>query len=717
MALAILKVLNISSNQCTFEADIGTSSHYRYCIGSSRKNRDGFEALDEVTYKSPIQEQNGTLLFQTRFKFTVPKSQFDRRNRFIQLSSFKNKQGKSSAWSKVIDVWPKVSFSHLHQQATGMSTQTSPISCSIFEPCRSISQSFMESHLSSAMFWNQLFDIARLLAPSGSKLLTQVVNQGTGSKVNPSDVEKIIKLLLQTISTTLPSTASSPTSGQNNPQKAAPAKAAAISTLPRTPFVSHGLRAISYKGIRQRRFASSQGVLHSQGLDGGVISGPALIGLITTLGPSLLQTLKPLLEKSPQLLKTFIDSPLRLFNAIAEVNRQEQKLNQEQINNMIKQGNQALLYTLLQNQIAKNGKGTLSQLKGGVPLTKASRRGRAQAFATAGTSSVPRVDARIQARLVSPKPIDITGKPRSLYSNNEAIKLRLVLEAENPPDRPIPKVIAHLKIKAPNHAKQLFEHRYQLQDVFLNRDVLLTLKKSDIQRLPVGIDLLVSVDVTWLNPKHQVFTIAMRASQTLLLSGTYGLKSVGSRLNQAVSLKDPTQFRAFWHRIWEGGSAQHRRWELNVMARYYYRLRPNESSNGLMETKFKPNKDSASERESRIRWEGFVKSGLEVAPGELNKLLPLVFGQKPWVEEELGAISIDNFSQYVDQQATAELSLRGRRDERGSVWVFPVMDLVSLELYQVSAEGDYGEVTETISFSKSFPVPISAVFVGMENEL
>jgi hypothetical protein len=748
VALAILRSLGVTAGDVPFEADIGTNTHYRYAVGTGRSSDDGFDTLEGVTYASPIRQGSQGGLFQSWFGFTIPRDQLDRENRFVQLSSYKDAEGRSPAWSKVLEVWPQLPPRPFPEQTTdmtlGMTRDTILEVEPAFEPCRSVAHTLTENRLSAAMFWEELLNIARLFVPAGSQLLGQLVNSRTNGQVNPDDIGNIITSLLNVVGQIqAPAAATNPGTGGNGAGTAsAPANGAPTNRAPtnRAPngttspgtqaatamptaqtFVARGPRTVSYRQLRRQR-SPNRGARrpdnplgYSRGQDAGLISGPALIGLITTLAPSVLSAIKPLLEKSPELVNAYLDSPLRLFNAVAEAERKERELTNAQIQNMLNQGNQALLYNLLLNQPASPNPAAGGPLAGllPTPILAGATGLRARSLSVAG----PRVDPRIEARLVVPETTDVAGKSRALYRYGEPIAFSVVLgTVDTAPRRPIPKAIAHLRVKDALDGRTLLEHRYQLKDLVLNQAERLDLSPAQAQALPANTDLLVSVDISWLGKSGQVYTTADRATQSLYLTGEYFLKSVGGRLYQELSLKDPIRYRAFWHRIWEGGSAQHRRWELKATSRYYYRLRPDHESNGRIDTKFKAVEARSKESESRIEWGGFLKSGMELAPGELNKLLPLMQQPATWPEAELNALKSEDFAKSVDQQATVDLNLRGRSDERGSVWVFPVVDLVDVTLQKVTATGLYGEVTGTDTVQRVFPVPVAAVFVGMENE-
>jgi hypothetical protein len=458
-----------------------------------------------------------------------------------------------------------------------------------------------------------------------------------------------------------------------------------------------------------------------------------LTGLISAVAPEAMKALGPLLQSAPQVVQGFLDHPIKLINAIGERERIEQEQLNNRINSMLQQGNQALLFTLLSGLGQPSGGAALPTL--GLSGTASVRRpthatrlrmpARSQRTASrltrsASSQSAARddraVDSRVEAVLAPPAPI--TGVPAgtSWYAVGHPIALVLTLRTPHaPPTRPIPHVVAHVRICDAATGTLALERRIELSSVYLNQPVDVTLDAGAVMSLPAGRDLLASVDVTWTAPDGRGYTTPARALQNLHLAGPVFVGEPGNRAGDEFPMSDPVRHRAFWHRIWEGGSASHSRWELNVATRYYYTLATEQTTNARMETKVRFADERTKETETKVEWGGFLKSGMELAPEALNLVLADL-GQEQWSDEELQALRSDLVARSVATKAEFEAHLRGRTEERGALWVFPVLSPVEFTLHRPTTVDARGVITSTTTTTRQFPLPVSAVFVGMENE-
>jgi hypothetical protein len=309
---------------------------------------------------------------------------------------------------------------------------------------------------------------------------------------------------------------------------------------------------------------------------------------------------------------------------------------------------------------------------------------------------------------------DLAVQPAAVpvYSANASIVFQLrPFTNLTPPSRPIPDSKLKLWIKRDDEI--LLQKQISLRDVMLNENISLALDPQEFESLPRHDTLRAVAEFAWRTKEGQIFTAGNRGLLDFRVTGPVLLESLGERRQQEVELADPTRYRSFWHRIWEGGANGHRRWELDLQARYYYVWKPTETGNGRMETRLNVSEPSNSTSKRELR--GKLKSGLELDPGELLKLLPL-FGEEAWSIEEEALLGSDEFFKRANQQASARLELRGRDDERGSIWVFPILDLIDVQLGKVTKVNEFGLVTATESYTRPIPMPISAVFVGAQLE-
>jgi hypothetical protein len=183
-------------------------------------------------------------------------------------------------------------------------------------------------------------------------------------------------------------------------------------------------------------------------------------------------------------------------------------------------------------------------------------------------------------------------------------------------------------------------------------------------------------------------------------------------------LGDVNKYRVFWNKIWEGGTKTKRRWEATLDAKYYLYYRYDQDSNARIETKLKlDNNESSAETDDdskRLTVVGRMKSGLEISPVELNKLLPDISNYPLLSVSQLAAFKTDNLNNYFNQQAQANLELKGRTEETGAIWVFPEMAIQKISLQKIIKTDANGLVTETEEESVHFPRPVNVHFVGVK---
>ncbi len=70
----------------------------------------------------------------------------------------------------------------------------------------------------------------------------------------------------------------------------------------------------------------------------------------------------------------------------------------------------------------------------------------------------------------------------------------------------------------------------------------------------------------------------------------------------------------------------------------------------------------------------------------------------------------------MNQEATVRLDLKGKRDERGVVWVYPELVVHELTLNRISTTDANGQVTQTQPETAAFPRVQSCHFVGAKTE-
>ena len=779
MGMSLITEVRYGRSGPVLQVDLGANRFYRYSVGSGvRRRATGpggwieFEELDGVSYTSPMRSRLGTGAFQTRVIVELDPTVIDRQHRQVQVTSFREADGTGPAWSRVVQVvpWAGGTIDGLPEFRRPPMTAGGLAAAAV--STRSVPMTLRESSMSAAMDWGALLGLVDDLAPLAQQVLhlagDEEVQEGATGLV------KILGPLLQNLMGGAGSLAGgligggSGTGGNAANPSGAPAVAPVVAApfppgtgTPLQPLVLYqpcppgAAPAIPGAAVPTNPAAtpvlvgatpSSAGTV-GRAMDYGVVSIPAIVGLISAVAPAAMKALGPLLEKSPQMFQTYMDHPIKMLNALGELERQDQVLINQQVDKLLAQGNQQLLMTMLQGlgQGGETNSATPAALAGlinvgttqsigrprreraGRPLS-AVLRARARSLTalpapvdTGGSRRLDGriVDKRIEAILTPPPPIPGLATTKALYAAGHPVGLQLSLATpQTPPDRPIPQVVAHVRLSDAATGELLLERRVVLPAVFLNHPTVVALDSASVATLPVGRDLTASVDVTWTGSEGRAYTTARRAVQNLCLAGEAFIANLGHRVGDETALSDPQRQRAFWHRIWEGGSAAHSRWELNATTRYYYTMAVDQPTNARMETKWRAIEERSKDTGSKVEWGGLLKSGMELSPDVLNLLLPEMGEQddSSWSPEELTALRSQIVARSMATKAEFDVHLRGRTEERGAVWVFPVVSLVEFGLHRPSSVDKHGAITATTIEMKRFPLPLAAVVVGMENE-
>ncbi len=681
MALARIVEVNPGNSASTIRVDTGSNRFFQWLLGSDRSSTPMGEVIDHVSHRSGMLERVGTGAFQTWFDIEVDPSLVTRDNQFFQLLSFKDAEGTSPAWSSVRSIYlpmattPDFGTPMNMSRAQGAADQRS----------RAIAFSADEQPISSAMFWSELSGLLGQLAPLGEDLVSLAGDENVQAGVG-GVLEMIGPLLKGLIGA-----AQAPTP-LAQPTFTAPASAVSPAPCVCAPAVV----------ARDPSMAGPRPVGHSGALavDGGVLTGPMIAGLVGAVAGPVLKALTPLLQKAPEMFETYMDHPVRLIHAISGARRQAEEVTNNRIKQSLSAGERQLLISLL-GANGGGGAGVAPFLSG------------AASVRTRALSSSPIVDARIDAALIPPDDVPGLGR-RNLYGRGGDLvfELRLGTALESP-DRPIAHVVAHLEFSDADSGEPVLERRIELSDVWLNRSHDLRIDAATAALLPSTKDLNLSVDVLWTGRDAAVYTTPTRAVQQLSVVDDFVVSGFGDRSGESFALTDPTGHRAFWQRIWEGGAPDLNRWELSASTRYYYRIGQSGVGNGRMETKFKLVDDQSRQSDSKVVWGGFLKSGMELDPSELAALTLSRTGIS-WTPAELDAVAA--CASPYERQASTSIELRGRTEERGSLWVFPVMAPIEVSLHRVVSVSDRGAVDVLEPIPKPLLLPVDAVFVGMENE-
>ncbi len=729
MALAVLTMHHTSDGSVEAMADIGSNSYFEFVVGSKDENaygsRWGDEEMVVVAHRSgPSEAPRGLNPLSRQFRFSVPLQHFDREHRDLQLISYADRNRNSAAYSRIFRVAPMIQsgrfdmgdYEHGPPRTMALSggldysgRSLSHLSdvlhhgadLSAARPVRRIPLSFQESAISRAQFVDGLVQVIQAVAPTLLEALPQLLGSGrnTGSSATQGsgngnggglNTDVLVALLRQVVAA-LPSGDADGTASSADAPPPEPPPLAAAASMRR--HVSHPLGQM----FSERRYAAAFGARrerYAQQMDGGLLSGPLLA---TLLGP--------LIQQAPQLLGVLADKPLDFLSTIiraeAENDLQRERNQQAFIRELLAETNRSVLLDQLVQRMGGDGGAAL------LPLL-------AQASSTPGSARAETARG-VTLRFDTGRQIEVGGKLKSLFfSRGDGIDLRIVLHPTgDPPKSPLPRAIADLTITDPATGQTHCRKSFRLREIWTERPVLLHLEEEVLAHIPRHKDLHVSVSLRW--PTSHGRSLGVRGHHAICLIDGSVFAGFGPSMasSSVLHLSHPGDHRAFWNKIWEGSTTadpKARRWEIDVLCRYYVLVTGAEDSNGRMETRIAPAPPGNDPNEVS----GRMRAGMEYSVDVLNDALSLV--ADPLTPTELAALKRADLRADLDLEATTRLRLRGKDHELGVIWAFPSLMLREAYFLEPMAQDDFGQVTEMSRRTRSFPVPNRIHFLPMKTK-
>lgn len=734
MALSYVRPRSTPGAGVEFDVDIGGNEFYEYHVGSRGEEPAppalalwGGEQLETVQHTSSLLRRPASRNpFDSTFTLSVPRDLFSRAARHFQVVSFRDSRRSGAAWSKVLTVTPvHASFDEYLHGLPGGSRAASLGSAGLsFQHCRQVPLSFQESRLSYGMFADVLLRAVQAVAPSLIEALPGLLASlgggsgaggGAGTPVTApvggsadASTNALVALLTRLAREGLDALGgSSPAPAEPAPPPREPAPAAELS-IPSA--LSRARRAAARNG----GFSTNRGLplrYHlsfgrasfrpslapkSYAMDGGILSGPLLAGLLGSLA-----------SQAPQLLGVLADKPLDFLSTLIRHQADTELRREANQQNFI----QALLAevnrSMLNDELA-------SRLEGGALASLLAPRVSSQATAFS-FQSAPRESTRFRLTFDPGTPITVGVTSKSVYRAGSGIILKLLISCPNhpPPSAPLPRAIVDLTFVDPATGQAWLRKTFPLQNVAFDAPVPLDIEAGELASVPRHKDLHVKARLRWPTANG---TLAIAADHAILLTDGTWCAGLGDKLGDDIPLDDVNVYRAFWHKIWEGGLApgsQARRWELDVLCRYYVRLRGSESSNGLVETRLQV--DAQDPDESTVYTHGRMRSGLEVSLDELAKLSSAWNGST-LAPSDLDLLKQSDLGRSADTEATSRLRMRGKSEHLGAVWAFPAVALREVRLLEAATTDASGQVTRAKERRIQLPFPSAIHFVSLRSE-
>ena len=405
----------------------------------------------------------------------------------------------------------------------------------------------------------------------------------------------------------------------------------------------------------------------------------------------------------PQLLGVLADKPLDFLSTIiraeAENDLQREANQQALMRDLLSETNRSLLLEQLIERLGQGEGGNAAAL---LPLL-------------AGAQSLrggPREAQGVTLAVEPGRTIEIGGKMKSVFDlRGEGFELRITLTPKGAaPTTPIPKAIADLCIADPATGEKLATKSFKLREIWPGKPMAMLVDGDMLAKLPAHRDLHVSATLRWPNAQGQLF--GARAHHAICLADGPVFAGLGRSRGEVIDLSHPGDHRSFWNKLWEGGAgADQRRWEIDVLCRYYLRVTGSEDSNGRMETRLSP----APVADGNTREiTGKMRAGMEVSVEMLNAVLTERGEELP--PEMLAALKRADLRADLDQEATTRLRLRGKDGQLGQIWAFPGLVMRELRFMEPAARDDHGQVTEMRRVSHDFPVPDRIHFLPMRSK-
>src|SRR5215469_892458 len=105
MALAVLQLEELGREGARFTVDTGTNRLYRLRVGRTTRRFNGTDWVDDITYESPLAEnRSGGSVFGSGTEVVLPASRLRDGARYVQLFSFKDRDGRATTYSDVVQV-------------------------------------------------------------------------------------------------------------------------------------------------------------------------------------------------------------------------------------------------------------------------------------------------------------------------------------------------------------------------------------------------------------------------------------------------------------------------------------------------------------------------------------------------------------------------------------------------------------------------------------
>jgi hypothetical protein len=698
MALAILRFLESDDRRSRFQVDLGTNRFYTYAIAENKVIAEhGIKRLQDPHFTSqligavPESSQGRTFL-------DVPHSQFDRRHRAIQITSYRTDKRESPAISNIVQVL-------IPSASSGSSSLSLGLEAMEKQSVDLIPFSYREAEpISSAMFLSSLTAMIPKILPALKTTATQAVN--VAKKAMPA-IAGALPTALPLLGTLVGAVGGGapaqqqPTIGPDGQLIPAPDPGGQPGLMARlmqaatTPETAQQIAALLQQVSQVPPANPSPAVAQSYDTDATALSVPpqyvhemAIPAALLTMLPSLMPLLQQVL--SPETLKTVMDNlpSNKMLGAVTE--------GLKQVGGMIQESE----------------KRTIDHLEKIMPqqtdMKEIHNLFRSLSLGMGGYSPVinyQRIEA-VRLQITGATPLKLNGRSRLLYSRNHEVTFHLTVTTP----QTIKQGTVQVVVKNPATLEVLLEQKFPVSAITSGSKLMPKLSVEQLKTLPANDEYLVCIYLLWsARSRRTGNTVQMGNSMTQLITvlGDYGFDRIEGQA-QVVPLNDVNKHRAYWHNVWQGNFSSAVR-QVNLDCKYYYVLESERANYARMETLVKTEVSGKKEQAGKL------KTGLVLTPAGLNELVSQISKYPRLDVAQLAALSGSEFQKRFHHCAQTQVQFKGRGSDRIALWVYPEFKVQPVILKKVERVDEAGHIVTLSDHMVWFPLPTVAHFVGTKS--
>lgn len=663
MALAILKPLPGNARTVRFEANTGENSFYTVWIGEKNtENVQGFKLLDSPKIKGKLK---GPLSSESLGKVFIelPKELFDRKNRYVQLVTYKTSDGKGKAYS---DVVPVIDYQLPHASFSFNEKPTDTMKPDIPQTQQKAFHYKQEIQLAQAMnLWDLIGKAAQTVLPVIGKVVSNESKKGEEKK----PIGEIMGDILQdkeTMGSFLDFLKEIGTMKKK--------KKSSVST----PSDEDKEELEEEEAVAE---AKSLSIPH---LSNSADKGQAQAMMWQAIIPAIADA-----AKSPELwngLNKFHEASLgailELFGGTLPDHSNFGNDTTSIVQQILNQGAMEKMAELQLEAKAKAKSGAMTNkelLNTGLDFIRVN----------SVTLDLPQATHSSKLNFAS-----------LIFDKGRDIEIPIELSTPKPMQRALLKVIVK-PIGDKPAVLQYKEKLYNINNGIISRVVF---TKPELKRLIHGEEYQLSARLLWPNKKG--VRLGTSITRFVVLSGTLTYKKVIGSTGEVIPLNDVNKYRDFWHKMY-GETFTKRRRSLMLDTKYYHTLDVEDKHNNRLETV------SKIEQLRTSKFSGKMKSGMEYSLEVLNALLPMISNYPALDYSELEALKASNFANYFSRVARQKLVFDGSPGNSIALWTYPEVELFKVELVTPqSVNAETGVVQEQASKIVHFPIPTKIHFIG-----